>query len=41
VSGNVVRLQPPLVITRQQNDQALGVFGERLRAAAEPAPATA
>ena len=26
--GNVVRFQPPLVITRTQIDQALGAFGD-------------
>jgi 4-aminobutyrate aminotransferase-like enzyme len=40
VSGNVVHFHPPLVITRLQIDQALGIFGEGLRAAAEPAHAT-
>src|SRR5206468_3917736 len=30
VSGNVVRFQPPLVITRQQIDQALAIFTEAL-----------
>ena len=28
--GNVVRFQPPLVITREQINQAIGAFGEAL-----------
>ena len=41
VSGNVVRFQPPLVITRQQIDQALAIFTEALQEVAQPAHATA
>jgi 4-aminobutyrate aminotransferase-like enzyme len=40
-SGNVIRLQPPLVITKQQIDHALGDFGKALQEAAQPAHATA
>jgi 4-aminobutyrate aminotransferase / (S)-3-amino-2-methylpropionate transaminase / 5-aminovalerate transaminase len=35
--GNVVRFQPPLVITRQQLDQALDIFAEALQEVAQPA----
>ncbi len=35
--GNVVRFQPPLVITRQQIDQALGIFTEALQEVTQPA----
>jgi len=35
--GNVVRFQPPLVITRQQLDQALGIFAEALQEVTQPA----
>jgi 4-aminobutyrate aminotransferase-like enzyme len=35
--GNVVRFQPPLVITRQQLDQALGIFAEALQEVSQPA----
>jgi 4-aminobutyrate aminotransferase-like enzyme len=41
VGGNVVRFQPPLVITRQQVDQALAIFSEALQEVAQPAHATA
>jgi 4-aminobutyrate aminotransferase/(S)-3-amino-2-methylpropionate transaminase len=41
VNGNVVRFQPPLVITKQQIDQAIGIFTEALRSVAQPAHATA
>jgi 4-aminobutyrate aminotransferase-like enzyme len=41
VSGNVVRFQPPLVIMRQQLDQALAIFTEALQEVAQPAYATA
>jgi 4-aminobutyrate aminotransferase-like enzyme len=41
VSGNVVRFQPPLVITRQQIDRAIGIFTEALRSVAQPAHASA
>ena len=34
VYGNVVRIQPPLVITRAQIDQALAVIEQALLAAA-------
>ena len=33
--GNVVRFQPPLVITRAQVDRALGAFSEALAQAAQ------
>jgi 4-aminobutyrate aminotransferase / (S)-3-amino-2-methylpropionate transaminase / 5-aminovalerate transaminase len=33
--GNVVRFQPPLVITREQIDQAIGAFGEALAQVAQ------
>jgi 4-aminobutyrate aminotransferase / (S)-3-amino-2-methylpropionate transaminase / 5-aminovalerate transaminase len=35
--GNVVRFQPPLVITRQQLDQALDIFAEALHEVTQPA----
>ena len=38
VYGNVVRIQPPLVITRDQLDQALSVVEQALLAVAEVAP---
>ena len=41
IAGNVVRFQPPLVITRQQIDQAIGIFAQALREVAQPAHATA
>jgi 4-aminobutyrate aminotransferase-like enzyme len=41
VNGNVVRFQPPLIITRQQIDQALAIFTEALHEVAQPAHATA
>jgi 4-aminobutyrate aminotransferase-like enzyme len=41
VSGNVVRFQPPLVITRQQVDHVPAIFSEALREVAQPAHATA
>jgi 4-aminobutyrate aminotransferase-like enzyme len=41
VSGNVVRFQPPLVITRPQIDQALAIFTEALQEVAQPAHAVA
>jgi 4-aminobutyrate aminotransferase-like enzyme len=34
--GNVVRFQPPLVITRQQLDLALGIFAEALQEVTQP-----
>ncbi len=39
--GNVVRFQPPLVITKQQIDQAIGIFSKALQEVAHPAHATA
>ena len=39
--GNVVRFQPPLVITKQQIDQAIGIFSKALQEVAQPAHATA
>ena len=36
--GNVVRFQPPLVISRQQIDEALSVFAESLQELGNPAP---
>jgi len=41
IAGNVVRFQPPLVITRQQIDRAIGIFAQALREVAQPAHATA
>jgi len=41
ISGNVVRFQPPLVISKQQIDQALAIFTKALREVAQPAHATA
>jgi 4-aminobutyrate aminotransferase/(S)-3-amino-2-methylpropionate transaminase len=40
-SGNVIRFQPPLVITKEQIDQAIGIFGKALREVAQPVHATA
>lgn len=40
-AGNVVRFQPPLVITKAQIDHAIGVFAEALKEVAQPAHATA
>jgi 4-aminobutyrate aminotransferase-like enzyme len=37
VYGNVVRFQPPLVITRQQIDRALTAFSTALSEVAQPA----
>jgi 4-aminobutyrate aminotransferase/(S)-3-amino-2-methylpropionate transaminase len=39
--GNVVRFQPPLVITKQQIDQAIGIFSKSLQEVAHPVHATA
>ncbi len=36
VNGNVIRFQPPLVIAKQQIDQAIHVFEEVLQAVAQP-----
>ena len=41
IFGNVVRFQPPLVITREQIDRAIGIFSEALREVSQPAHATA
>lgn len=41
VYGSVVRFQPPLVISRQQLDQALGIFSEALAEVSQPAHAGA
>ncbi len=35
--GNVVRFQPPLIITRQQIDEALGIFTDALQEVTQPA----
>jgi 4-aminobutyrate aminotransferase/(S)-3-amino-2-methylpropionate transaminase len=40
-SGNVIRFQPPLVITKQQIDQAIGIFAKALQEVAQPVHATA
>jgi len=37
IYGNVVRFQPPLVITRQQIDHAISVFAAALQEVAQPA----
>ena len=37
VFGNVIRFQPPLIITRPQIDQALSMFAEALQEVAQPA----
>jgi 4-aminobutyrate aminotransferase-like enzyme len=37
VYGNVVRFQPPLIITRQQIDRALEAFATALHEVAQPA----
>jgi len=37
VFGNVIRFQPPLIITRPQIDQALTAFAEALQEVAQPA----
>ncbi len=39
-SGNVIRFQPPLVITKKQIDQAIEIFGKALHEAAQPVHAT-
>jgi len=38
VHGNVIRFQPPLVITRPQIDRALEAFAQALQQVAQPAP---
>jgi 4-aminobutyrate aminotransferase/(S)-3-amino-2-methylpropionate transaminase len=40
-SGNVIRFQPPLVITKQQIDQAVTIFGRALQEVAQPVHASA
>ena len=35
--GNVLRIAPPLSVSRQQADEALGVLGDALRAAGQGA----
>ena len=40
-SGNVIRFQPPLVISKPQIDQAVAIFGRALQEAAQPAHVTA
>jgi 4-aminobutyrate aminotransferase/(S)-3-amino-2-methylpropionate transaminase len=37
VFGNVIRFQPPLIITRQQIDQAIAAFASALSEVAQPA----
>jgi len=37
VYGNVIRFQPPLVITRQQIDKAIGAFAAALQEVTQPA----
>jgi 4-aminobutyrate aminotransferase-like enzyme len=37
VYGNVIRFQPPLVITKQQIDRAIEAFAGALQDAAQPA----
>jgi 4-aminobutyrate aminotransferase-like enzyme len=37
VYGNVIRFQPPLIITRMQIDQALDAFAAALQEVAQPA----
>ncbi len=39
--GNVVRFQPPLVITKTQIDQAMAIFAKALQEVAQPIHATA
>jgi 4-aminobutyrate aminotransferase-like enzyme len=36
VYGNVIRFQPPLIITKQQIDQAIGAFANALTEVAQP-----
>ena len=38
VFGNVIRFQPPLIITRQQIDKAISAFASALQEVAQPAP---
>ncbi len=37
VNGNVIRFQPPLIISKQQIDQAINIFAEVLQEVAQPA----
>jgi 4-aminobutyrate aminotransferase/4-aminobutyrate aminotransferase/(S)-3-amino-2-methylpropionate transaminase len=37
VYGNVIRFQPPLIITRQQIDKAISAFATALQDVAQPA----
>lgn len=37
VNGNVIRFQPPLIITKKQIDQAIGAFAEALSEVNQPA----
>jgi 4-aminobutyrate aminotransferase-like enzyme len=37
IYGNVIRFQPPLIITRQQIDQAITAFAAALQEVAAPA----
>ena len=37
VYGNVIRFQPPLIITRQQIDQAINAFAAALQEVTQPA----
>jgi 4-aminobutyrate aminotransferase/(S)-3-amino-2-methylpropionate transaminase len=36
IYGNVIRFQPPLIISQQQIDKAVGIFAEALQAVAQP-----
>jgi len=38
--GNVVRFQPPLIITKEQIDKALGIFAEAVKSVAQPVGAS-
>jgi 4-aminobutyrate aminotransferase-like enzyme len=38
IYGNVIRFQPPLIITRGQIDQAIDAFAVALQEVAQPAP---
>ena len=37
VYGNVIRFQPPLIISQQQIDRAIDAFASALQAVAQPA----
>jgi 4-aminobutyrate aminotransferase-like enzyme len=41
IYGNVIRVQPPLVISKQQVDKAIGIFADALAAIGQPAQAGA